>query len=334
MPSVQLNLTWEIQLDEYITALAWAGDRLAIAAADGAVVLCDGGRSTALRKADGQSINTIATSADGQYLASGGQHGKVEIWTIATATLVQTLEYPRSWIDKLIWHPVKNHLAFSIGKQILVWDVAGDQAIAALHLSGSSAMDLTWHPQGKALAVGGYLGTKIWRSDDWSMPPEILAVPSASVKIGWSNDGKYFASGNLDRMITLVEAEHLANPWIMRGFPGKIRGLDWSDRQLLAVSSQAGIAVWQFLAEQENWDSQLLTHHHQAVQALAFQPGSDILASVAGDGLLGLAQHGNLIHQQALGATGVCLAWNISGQQLAIGMQDGTIVGFQVDVAS
>lgn len=46
--------------------------------------------------------------------------------------------------------------------------------------------------------------------------------------IAWSTDGKFIAEGNLDNTLTVVEWDCPAEPWVMRGFPGKVRQLAWS----------------------------------------------------------------------------------------------------------
>ncbi|MBE9030190.1 hypothetical protein IQ266_10660 [filamentous cyanobacterium LEGE 11480] len=338
----QLKPLWKTTIGDYVTVLDWSDDCLAIASAAGEVILQYADQAIVLRAADGQSIDCLAFSHDHQFLASGSQNSQVNIWSVPTATLitptvVKTLEYPRHWIDRLAWHPQQNQLAFSLGKQVQVWDVTTDQAGAQLNFAGSSVMDLAWHPAGLYLAVSGYLGTKLWRSDDWLTAPQILEVPSASAKVGWSTDGRYFASGNLDRMITLVETEQWEKPWAMRGFPGKIRCLAWSDNfagsdtQLLAVSSQEGIAVWHYVAAQENWDCQVLQQHTDSVQAIAFQPGTSLLASTASDGQIALWQDGQLLQTLSENsAAGACLAWSQDATQLAVGRQNGQIEVFAI----
>lgn len=74
----------------------------------------------------------------------------------------------------------------------------------------------------------------------------------------------------------------------MRGFPGKIRQLAWSQAQkldapLLTSSSIEGIVVWEQANESHSWASRLLQQHSGVIQVLAFQPNSLLLASASED---------------------------------------------------
>jgi WD40 repeat protein len=86
--------------------------------------------------------------------------------------------------------------------------------------------------------------------------------------------------------------------------------------------------VWEKL-EDENlgWDSRLLQRHTNIVQAIAFQPGSLLLASVAADGWLCLWQKAKRMAQLIDDTTDIsCLAWHPQGQKLAAGSQTGELL--------
>jgi WD40 repeat protein len=78
----------------------------------------------------------------------------------------------------------------------------------------------------------------------------------------------------------------------MRGFPGKVRQLAWSDitvgqAPLLASASDTAVVIWRKKSDaSDGWDAQVLDLHEQRVNAIAFQPGSTLLASAAEDGQL------------------------------------------------
>jgi WD40 repeat protein len=215
-----------------------------------------------------------------------------------------------------------------------VWDANTEEIVVTLNFENSSVLGIDWHPDGQCLAIAGYQGAKVWDATDWDDDPYVIDIPSASLAIAWSPDGKYIASGNMDRTITVLEWGN-PNPWVMRGFPGKIRHLAWSsiktqrDAPLLASASVEGIVVWEKL-EDENlgWDSRLLQRHTDIVQAIAFQPGSLLLASAAVDGWLCLWQKAKRIAQLIDDATDglSCLAWHPQGQKLAAGSQAGELL--------
>ena len=124
------------------------------------------------------------------------------------------------------------------------------------------------------------------------------------------------------------------HPWVMRGFPGKISNLTWSQRgssnaPFLAASSIEGIAVWKKEAnDKDGWNANVLTLHESKIQALEFHPHSQLLASAADDGWLGLWTNAKQVGQILEGAPGgfSCVAWSQDDKQLAAGGQNGELI--------
>ena len=345
MPSVTKPLLTGCRrghLNDYVTAIAWSPHHaLAIASAAGEILLVNPETQVEiiLQEAKGESVDCLAFSSDGQYLAAGGQSGQLLIWSIAPLTDPSTplpipsptlLSHPRTWLDRLTWHPTRNELAFSLGRQAQVWDAETAEIATILQFENSSVLDLAWHPQGQHLAVSGHQGVKIWHRDDWNADPEVREIAAASVVIAPSPDGQYLASGNLDHTL-LVWPFDSDVPWRMSGFPGKVRQLAWSDvtvgqAPLLATASGTGVVIWRKKSNaNDGWDAQVLDLHDERVNAIAFQPGSILLASAAEDGQLCLWKKAQQVAQILEGAPqGFSnLAWSPNGKWLAAGGQQG-----------
>ncbi|MEO0839396.1 MAG: hypothetical protein AAF063_10905, partial [Cyanobacteria bacterium J06643_5] len=254
--STDFNLNWNNTLSDYITAIKWSSDgsNLAMSSAAGEVKFFVENELITLQEVTNNSIDELAFSTDGKFLAVGGQDGKVKIWNTSNYQLVATLENAPAWIDKLAWSPDQNLLAFSLGRYVQVWNADIQEIVVTLNFDNSSVLSIDWSHDDKFLAIAGYQGVKIWRSDEWDEDPYLFSVPSASVAVAWSSDGKYIASGNMDKTICVLKTDFIANaqqaePWLMHGFPGKIRNLAWSKvttskkEPLLASSSAEGIVV-------------------------------------------------------------------------------------------
>lgn len=324
-----LDLTTQGQLPEYGTALAWTADgtELAIASAAGDIVLIDpaGGPQQSLRDPDGQSIDALSISDDGQFLAAGGQAGDVMIWRLGESPeLITCLENARTWVEHLAWHPHRNELAFGVGPYVQVWDAEAAEVVTTLMFESSSVLDLAWHPEGTQLAAGGHQGIKVWNSQDWDDDPQHYEIPAASLCLAWSANGEYLASGNMDRTL-VVWAMGNPYPWRMQGFPGKVRDLAWSEfwlgnAPLLASTSREGIVIWhKHQDDDEGWNPQLLELHQARVSAIAFQPRTQLLASASEDGSICLWQDALEVMQLLDGAEAgfSALAWNPHGTALA-----------------
>ncbi|WP_103125997.1 WD40 repeat domain-containing protein [Nostoc cycadae] len=327
-------------VSDYVTALAWSpeGEILAATSAAGEVVLWNDGNVIELQSGSGKSVDCVAFSADSKFLAVGGQDGQVKIWR--EHELIATLENAPAWVDKLAWNHTSNQLAFSLGRYVQVWDADQHEIIVTLNFDNSSVLGIDWRSDGQYLAIGGYQGVKIWESKNWDEEPFFLTMPTVSVAMGWSPDSKYLASGNMDRSVTVLDWSN-PDPWIMRGFPGKIRQLAWSEATteigapILASSSVEGIVVWEKLEDESlGWEARVLTNHVDVINAIAFAPQSFLLASAGADGLLCLWTEASQVSQILTGATAgfSTLAWHPQGQFLAAGGEQGELIIWSKDV--
>ena len=338
---LQLTPQWQQTLSDYVTAVAWApgGSLSAAATAAGEVMLFSlEGDSTPLPDNQGQAINRLGFSAAGEYCAWAGQAGELLVWDIRAAVVCLRQPHGSAWIDTLAWHPTLPLLVYGVGSTLYVWDVKAQQAIAELDFEASSVLHLAWHPAGDWLAVSGHGGVKVWQADDWQAKPTLIAVPGASLFCAWSTDGRYLGSGNLDRTLTVAEWDS-PPPWLMQGFPGKVRQLAWSTpamatgSPIVAAACVEGITVWERGEKpQAGWQSQVLQHHQDRVNAISFQPDSFMLASAGQDGRIALWREGRKLDQslKAFPSGVSCLAWSPTGDRLLAGGNTGEIKQWHV----
>lgn len=340
--SQEFKLISSQTLSDYVTAVAFSpqGDILAATSAAGEVVFWqDAEELKILQSGNGESVDCVAFSHDGKFLAAAGQNGQVKIWE--NQELITTLENAPAWVDKLAWSPNNNQLAFSLGRKVQVWDADSRQIVTTLDFDNSSALAIDWRNDGKYLAIGGHRGVKVWNTQ-WNDEPYILDIPSTSLAMAWSPDGRYLASGNMDKTIAVVESELLLSgddpqPWIMHGFPGKIRDVAWSEinsdtgSPLLACSSMDGIVLWEKQpGEDSDWEGGVLTNHAGIIQAIAFAPESFLLASAASDGWLCLWQDAQEVSQIITGVSDgfTCMDWYPQGNKIAAGGENGELLVF------
>jgi WD40 repeat protein len=332
----QLELLWQQSLSDYVTAIAWrpSTSDLVAAAANGEIIYCTGPTCSSLQPATDQSVDCLAISTDGQFLAAGGQSGQVKIWRLSDLKPVTILENAPAWVDRIAWSPTQNQLAFSLGKYVQVWDAEAG-IVTTLNFENSSVLDITWHPDGNQLTVAGYQSIKVWSALDWDDDPTSVEIGSASTLIRWSPDGKYIASSNIDKTIAVIEWGNSGLPWIMRGFPGKIRQLTWTDTPikqgapLLASSSADSIVVWERHPDDSiGWEGRVLGQHDARIEAMQFQPQTALLTSAGADGWVVLWPQASRLGQMLKGAPDgfSCLAWHPQGQQLAAGGAAGELL--------
>ena len=295
-----LSLSWQGQLQDYVTAMDWSPDGkwLAIASGAGEVTLLNipKKQTIVIERSGTESIDCLGFSYDGQFLAAGGQNGQVKVWWLSkdlttdlktdlktssvVPALVKVLEHSRAWVEHLAWSPVRNELAFSLGRSVQVWDMTRDEMVTTLPFESSSVLGLAWHPDGELLVLSGHLAVKIWSRSDWDDDPKVQEIAAAGVAISISPDGQFLASGNLDNTL-MIWAWDSPYPWRMTGFPSKVRHLAWADASvdgsrssapMMAAASGIGVVVWRKLpTDDEGWISRVFDLHRGKVVALAFQ---------------------------------------------------------------
>lgn len=338
--SPEFSLISSQTLSDYVTDVAWSpqGEVLAATSAAGEVVFWQNGDLVILQSGNGESVDCVAFSHDGKFLAAAGQNGQVKVWD--GKELIATLENAPAWIDKLAWSPQCNHLAFSLGRKVQIWDADTQSLVVTLDFDNSSALAIDWRNDGNYLAISGHRGVKVWNTQNWNDEPHLLDIPSTSLAMAWSPDGRYLASGNIDKTIAVVETQLLISqedpqPWIMHGFPGKIRQIAWSQinsntgSPLLACSSIDGIVLWEKQpGEDSDWEGGVLTNHAGIIQAIGFAPNSFLLASAASDGWLCLWQDAREVSQIITGVSDgfTCMDWHHQATKISAGGENGELL--------
>jgi len=355
-----LERSFKHRLSDYVTAIAWSplGNLLAAASGAGEVQLVRpskaGFKYKPLCPTTDQSVDVLAFSSDGKWLAMAGQAGEVSLWQVDAETVghADTLECGSAWIDRLQWHPSRPWLAFNQGKQVQIWDAERAESVALLTLP-AHVQALGWSPNGCHFAVSAQKNVYIWDSQQWAQPLYQWELPSASRLLSWSPEGAYLASINQDStvgVLTLAKAEYLQQlseglasgeltldqsdlPDWMRGFPGKIRQMAWAQKAdgtespMFAIATRELLVLWQ-LSSESGWQNWMLDIHNDNVLDVAFQPNTDLLASASAEGWVILWKGATEVAQILDGAkTGFsCIAWHPTGEHLAAGGQQGEVI--------
>ncbi len=332
----ELELAWQGRASDLVTAFDWSptGESWAASSANGEVLWNIGcGELELLRPADGRSIDRIAFSADGRWLAASGQAGKLYLWNCddrqLSPQLVTTIAIDR-WIERLVWHPTAAQVAISHDRQVKIWDAVADLEVDRWQFDKSSVFDLRWHPDGSSLAVAGYKGVQIWSPGTDRAQTHHLAVDTASIQLAWSADGRYLAVGNLDRTLTMMDWQYPDDPWILQGCPSKIHYLQWlagTTSPCVAVASGTVLLLWELSRDATDWSGCLGEGHQSNVTAFTGHPQFAVPTSGDNDGYICLWSIAGTIEQifrnSVSGIT--TLDWQDRGKRLASGYLSGEI---------
>lgn len=321
-----LELQWQGQLSEAITAITTTINGWAASSAAGEVVCWQSGQLIHYQTTGDFSIDCLSYASDGKYLAAAGQAGTVIIWHENEQW--QTISAPRAWIDRLAWHPHQPILAVAIGKQVQIWHVADRQLLATLPFDRSTVTDLCWRFDGSQIAVAGYGGVAVWHWDDWQQY-ELLAVETSAHQVAWSGDGQFLATATIDRQLVIATSQELERPWIIPDLPAKIRQMQWfAGESTLAVVSNEELICWRYA--DDNWHPQsteapptisISTHPQLPITAALVMVAHENVIFIQDTCLTVLEQ----IPAQLISPGQAGMQWSKSGEHLVIGGQSGQI---------
>lgn len=328
----RLDRLWSVSLPDHVIALAWSPDgrHLAAAAVSGPVAVIDAGSGVVRHMLPGHGFGTTAVAwADDGTVASAGQDGRVRLWDAATGGERSALDAGAKWVERLAVSPCGTYLASAAGKRVRLWDRAG-RLVRDYPDHGSTVTDLVWRPGGLELTSSAYGGVRLWSPDGGDAVREFVWKGSV-LRLAWSPDGKYLATGDQDSTVHFWIAA-TGQDLHMFGYPMKVRELAWDkESRFLATGGGSQVTVWDCSGKGPEGSTplQLAGHDGDAtVSALAFQQGSPLLASGGSDGKVLLWRPVEGKRRQAetrLGAGVTHLAWSCDDCRLAVGTNDGEV---------
>jgi len=290
----------------------------------------------------------VAWSPDGKRLVMGNVNGKVQTWDANTGLNVISYQAPhlQQRVEDVIWLPDGKSIAAG-GDDALVWiwDAVTGKIRSTYPGHTNWVISLACSPDGRYIASGSYDTTvQVWEAVT-GLPLVIYSGHSGYVtSVAWSPDGRYIASSSFDTTVQIFEAATGRHIFTYSRHSAAVYTVAWSpDGRHLASGDVNGIVkVWPVALFESNGQPQNRIvvvykqrintnlsndNRNMAVQAVAWSPDSNNIASVAHDIEIWNSQTGKHLftytnHNNSLAE--VC-AWSPNGRYIASGGIEGTV---------
>jgi WD40 repeat protein len=285
---VVLHARWHADVDDYARDAQWSrnGALVAVACAEGAVVILDGATGAVRHRLLGHPggalrVSWSAPSVAPGVLASAGQDGHVRLWNADTGECIAELDAAGvdgahdarrivPWAEHVTWSPAGDRLATAAGREVRVWHADGRLVQRHPPLT-STVSALAWRRAGSPgdvrLSAAAYGGVMLYAEARQPVDCDELAVVErrfdwrgSFLTMAWSPNGHVLAAGMQESAIHLWVAPRATNgarrgsgdetafaDLEMSGYPTKVRELAWSpDSKLLATGGGTEVTVWSF----------------------------------------------------------------------------------------
>jgi WD40 repeat protein len=238
---------------EAFTAVAFSpnGERLASASKDKTLKLWNLSerKPEITLRGHNASVSLVAFSPDGKMLSSGSADRQIRLWELESCE-PRILRGHKSEVRAVTFSPNQKWLASaSWDNTVRLWNLENPETHPiTLPASYYGESNLTFSPDGKILAAGGYEqpelnflpSVRLWDLRQPDANPTILHGPKGDIRaVAISPDGKWLAAGSWDKTVFLWKLNHLdADPVYLQGFEGAVRTLAFApDGRTLAVGS-------------------------------------------------------------------------------------------------
>jgi WD40 repeat protein len=245
---------------------------------------------TTLRGHEDQ-VSSVSFNPDGKFLASGSSDKTVKVWEVGSWREVATLREHGYLVWSVTFSPDGKFLASgSLDKTVKVWEVGSWREVITLR-HGDPVTSVAFSPDGKFLAsvsVGGkFLASggrettttmKVWEVGSWREVTTLRGHEDQVNSVTFSPDGKFLASGSLDRTVKVWEVGSWREVTTLRGHENWVWSVTFSpDGKFLASgSSDKTVKVW----EVGSWrEVTTLRGHEDQVSSVSFSPDGKFLAS-------------------------------------------------------
>lgn len=264
-------------------------DMAATAGGDDVGAVWDLSNATRLHTLSGHTdtVNLVAFSNDGMFLATGSLDGTVRVWGVASGAFeeVNVLQGPGEDILWLAWHPKGNVLlAGSADSTCWMWSVPKGKEMQCFVGHAGAVLCGGFTPDGKMVATASEDGTmRVWNPKSgaskmsFKQSGGMLFHDAAVTCMDIAGDSKSIATGSEDHTVAL---SNVVSGKVLHRFEGHEDGVEavaiCANMPFVASASLDGtVRIWDIPSQSER----LVSQHRAGVVTLRWHPTLPIFFS-------------------------------------------------------
>jgi WD40 repeat protein/serine/threonine protein kinase len=328
-----------------VTALLFSpdGKLLVSAAKDNLVKLWDwqsGAEKLTLPKEHTNRPLALAMLSRGTVVASGGMDGRIVLWDLANGRVRRVLDAQK---EKILSMSAKSGgellAAATNADKVWLWDMAKPEAppVSIDHAEFGTIYDVALSPDGKLLATAaGEKTIRIWDVATRQHVCDLKGHTGNVARVVFTATGDRLISGGWDRSIRVWDISDVPDrvpaPMILRGHTSYLTALsvDRQGRQLVSSSDDGTVRLWDL----ESQSAELVQPSGgRQVHCMTHSSDGSLLAMSGPDQVIRLRNEADgAIVELAGSATPVnALAFHPNNEQLAAGLEDGSITSWDIN---
>ncbi len=150
------------------------------------------------------TIDSVAFSDDGRYLAAGCRDGSAYVWDAIHGQLIHRLTEGDGWVYGVAFSPDGKYLATSHNRAlVLLWDLESGALVQQFHGLHGRAGKVCFSPDGRRIAACDVSSVKVWGVATGAV---LLSLPHGANDVSFSPDGLTLATAGADGRVGVWHA--------------------------------------------------------------------------------------------------------------------------------